>query len=225
MWGLDAYERTARLIPALLVLAPSAAALWGLWGSWQISTPLLLILLLVLSVPLAEWTRKQGRKKQDSLWSNWGGSPLAIALRQPSAAHLEEFRHRALSRLNHLYAEETPTGGSEDYELIAALAASYAREGGSQTVFPENVSYGFARNSYGVRPVGIAIAGATLLLLVIVFLADLSSNTAGLIMALSVSASTLCWWLFGVNKGRVRDAGDRYATAVIRWLASEPTMK
>ena len=224
MWGIDAYERTARLIPALLVLAPVTAVSWGLWGPWHISTPLLLISLLVLSVPFAEWARLRGRKKQRTLWAKCGGSPLATTLAKSTDGWSEEFRQRALSRLNRLYPDETPVGGDpEDYELVATLAAAYARETGSQTVFPENVSYGFARNSYGLRLLGIATASGCILLLATAVVTDLYSTNAKLVAALAVSVAILSWWLFEVNEKKAHDAGDRYAQAVIRWLASEPT--
>lgn len=221
MWGVDAYERTARLIPALLVLVPFAVVLLDLWGPWHITAPVFLVLLLILSVPLSEWTRRRGRKKQPILWARWGGSPLATALSGPSEGWFEEFRHRAISQLRDKYPEVRPIGGEEEnHELLAALAAAHAREVGSQGVFAENVSYGFARNTYAIRWVGFGVAVACIPVV------EYSHNCLDLprsIPSLVVASLAAAWWLFGATEKRVRDAGTRYATAVIRWLASEPT--
>lgn len=221
MWGIDTYERTARLVPALVVFAPVGVVLWDIWGPWNVSVPVFLVVLLVLSVPLAEWTRRRGRKKQPTLWAKWGGSPLATALAEPTEGWCEEFRQRSLSQLHDKYPEVRPIGNNEeDYELMASLAAARSRETESKGVFAENVSYGFARNAFAIRWVGFGVAIACALAVEVV---SICLDRPRSVVALSVALLTAGWWLIGATEKRVRDAGNRYANAVIRWLASEPT--
>ena len=222
MMALDIYDRIARLAPALLVILPVIVTLDVLVSIFHIRTPVTVYmsLLFAVSIPLTQWVRNSGRKVQRKLWTDWGGSPLAIALANPCDSSSKILCSRAIRRLCSLYPDMIPIDDSVfDYEIVGTLAAAYARTTGSRIVAPENASYGFARNAYGIRIIGIIIAATCLIVLSLFTI--YSWDTASWI-AIMVVAFTFGWWMISVREKAVKRAGDRYANAVIRWLASEP---
>ena len=93
-------------------------------------------------------------------------------------------------------------------------------------VYSELVQYGTARNLYGMRPSGLTVA--TAVLVVVVVLAAL-----GFLQALTVSWWSLgiagtgalvfgAIWLLRITPAYVRPAADRYADALLG-TANEPT--
>ncbi len=222
MMALDIYDRIARLAPALLVILPVVVTLDVLVSFFHVNSPITvyLALLFAVSVPLTEWVRNSGRRIQEKLWTDWGGSPLAIALANPRDSSSKMLCSRAIQRLHSLYPDIVPIDDSVfDYETVGTLAAAYARTNGSRIVAPENASYGFARNAYGIRTIGIVIA-VTCLIVLLVFIYYTWDPASWI--AILVVTFTFVWWMISVREKTVKRAGDRYANAVIRWLASEP---
>lgn len=167
---LDAYTRRARLWPALLVALPLGLATlawfpeglagWGtLWGlvAWSGGTAL-----------LAQVGRDKGKVKESRLVENWGGMPTTRMLRHRHAAN-KVILARYHKKLQELLpdtkiptpAEEQadPAGADEIYKNCTAFLRAKSRDRKRfALVFEENCNYGFRRNLWGMKPLGITTA-------------------------------------------------------------------
>ena len=222
MWKPDAYYVIARLSPAVILLVPAGVTAWVVYSEeWpSIPSPIYLLLFPIVTFPLSGFVRSKGKEIQRILWSEWGGSPLAISLATPTNNSANVVRQRAIVRLKQLFPDAIRTNGSVSvYEAVGSLIAAYTTDLGTSVIASENRTYGFYRNSYGIRRTGILTSIACVLVLGVF---SFFSQQSELWFALLVVGSTFAWWIFGVKKKNVREAGDRYADAVIRWLGSSP---
>src|SRR6266851_8468034 len=169
-WRLfDHYSLRARLQPALLTLLPAAlgviawtgpsrpwmSALWTLFGTAG-GTYFLAIL-----------ARNQGKQLEPGLWRSWGGTPTTLLLRHSGPANpvMRERWHKYLSKLVDksfpTSQEETtnPTGADQLYEAGVKLLINKTRDTKKYPlVYKENVLYGFCRNLYAMRRLGIFVS-------------------------------------------------------------------
>ena len=222
MGRIDSYELRARVVPGLMILVPPSMTIMALWSDpWpNISLPIYFVITAIVSIPLGRYVRHHGKSIQAKLWQSWGGSPLALGLANNPYGISEDLIRRALIRLHKLYPHETPCGGPpSQYESVARMAAAYVTESGSQVVASENVAYGFARNTFGVRRTGMTVSAVCFGVLGGYLFCSIQPVVW---VALAVVLVMLAWWSFGVTEEKVQQAGIQYAKAVIRWLASEP---
>lgn len=163
---LDEYSRTARLAPGLLLfLAPTATAIGAGAAEWPALTGLA-VAAVVMGVPiaLADWVRRRGQGLQTQLWNAWGGNPVVSSLRADGL--IAERRRQALAQatglpvndLTHPEFEEAANNAVR--QLITRTGAASQRY---PLVFKENKAYGFARNLYAIRPLGLLISGLTIM--------------------------------------------------------------
>ena len=172
--GLDAYTRNARLKPALIAIlpvawtimawAPGNASGWGgLWtlfvaggGTWLLS----------------QVARDRGKKKEDQLFAKFGGRPTEQLLSHGCAHNTVRLRQRhaklatLMPNLRVPSAEEeirAPAAAHEIYQACTAFLISRTRD--DRVLFQENMNYGFRRNLWGLKPVGIVVSAGTALVL------------------------------------------------------------
>ena len=224
---LDLYSLRARLQPALLALFPLfvTVAAWVpalyKWGAGLIS----LATACGVTVLFAHIARQRGRQAEQLLYQEWGGKPTTIWLRHRSE-HLDAYAKRRY----HAYLiakvpdwsaptleEECRDPAEADRRYEAAVTWLIANTRDQPLVFKENISYGFRRNLYGLRPFGLA--ASLLSALGNAFALYHSYNQDHLsvsgLAALSISLLLMAAWLFLINKAWVRDAADAYARALI----------
>lgn len=164
----DQYTIRARVLPALLVALPLGlatlawfpdglsgwSALWGL-TVWSGATVL-----------LGQLGRDCGKQKQPRLFGMWGGEPAIRALRHADAENLVVLE-RIHRRLNSLMRGKLPTAAQE---LVDPRAADDAYAGCIRflrektrdrkkfnLIFEENCNYGFRRNLWGLKPLGVVV--------------------------------------------------------------------
>lgn len=223
---LDAYERRARLLPALLVAAPAvgviaplSASTYGLLVSALIGP----LALLGGTVVIAVLVRERGLQAERQLWAAWGGPPTTLLLRDHPDGTA---RHR---RCRHLVEAATglalptsrdqhddPNGADEQIAQAIAELRSLTRDRDRHPlVFVANRDYGLARNMFALRWHGRVVAGASLLTATIAGLGTLAGHWAHpapqLLIALLASITLLIGWLRFPSEARVRAAADRYA--------------
>jgi len=224
----DAYNIRARLAPMLLVLLPAAlagiswfppeaklkAAIAGVGGT------------LALGVLFAELGRDLGKKKEQHLYKLWGGKPSTqlMSFRTSSLNSLTLKRYREiLQRVR----PDLRLPGSEEAELADTAAADKVYEScgdflrhetRDKTKFPllfeANISFGFRRNLWAMKPaaVGIAlISGAACV--VRVYTLALSSGSA---MPIPMTSSVLIllllvWWATRISPAWVKPIAFAYA--------------
>lgn len=226
---LDMYTLRARVYPGLLVLLPPlvtyAAAFPGQFTSVTALGPLLVaggVLYL-----LSHLVREAGKAKESALWRKWGGKPTTamLRLRAPAPPHSRDLIRSRLARI--APDVELPSLEDERADRAAAdlryeAAVSVLREATRNqerfpVVFAENVAYGFRRNTWAIKPLGV---GASMLSLLAVFLLLVGSHgTPGPATPLPWVAFTLDilftgFWLLSVTDGWVRRAATNYAEAL-----------
>jgi hypothetical protein len=163
------YTRRARLTPALIVVLPlglaviswspdglkSWAVLWSLFV-WAGGTAL-----------MAQLARDRGREKEKELFQLWGGKPTTRLLRYAGSenAVLVTRRHASLQRVFpdlHIPsdAEESadPHHADNVYDTCVRWLLEQTRDQKRfSLLFEENCNYGFRRNLWGMKPVGISL--------------------------------------------------------------------
>lgn len=226
---MDSYSRTARLYPALLALLPGTVAIVVFFdlAAW-VRTVVLVVVAAGLHVAVMVKVSDIGRARQDRIWARLGGNPTALRMRWASStddARLAE-EHQRVQAMSGI---ELPTRGSEQADPAAAVrtyerAVRRLREKTRDAdkyprVRAELTAYGFARNVYGLRRVGITFA----------VLIGLASALAGLLgysgflqvdawRPIGTSLFAVAWigvWLFVFTGGYARRASDKYAAALL----------
>lgn len=234
------YTMRARLAPGLLATFPVAldvlVAVPSVETWWQ--KALTFLLGLGLWVAPASWIGDRGRARQAGLWQGWGGAPTTAALRWGSATNKTVLgtRHANVERATGVAlpdeAAETrdPAVADEKYEAAVDVLREATRD---KVKFPAvaeaNADYGFRRNSYGIRSVGLAIAGIAAVVAAVLLVLGIATSAVSwkwALAALVINVVLLLWWGRGVTETAVRAAGHRYADGYWperpRWWTPRP---
>ena len=235
---MDLYTRKARLYPPLLAAMPvaiTAAALYpaGLtpwtaaWGllTWAGVTYL-----------LAQFGGERGKDLEPWLFQQWGGKPTTVRLRHRDSANpaLLARYHRRLQSLvpdQRLpsAAEEAANADAADqiYDAAVALLRNRTRDRNAfPLVFDHLCSYGFRRNLWGLKPVGLLSNVASLAVIAIVQIGgrrwSIEPVAATVVTATVIDALFLMAWL-RITPNWVRRAADNYADSLLESCdAAEP---
>ena len=227
---LDPYSLKARVAPAFLVILPVAIAI-GVWIQ-KIEFPTVALFGLsanvVISCFVAERVRDQGKQKELALWKSWGGAPTTQLLRHRNPELSREIRsswHQSIqtitgSSLPSLIRESNfPNEADAVYEAAVYRLREKTRDADKYPlVLKENISYGFRRNLWAMKPLGIALAAIGSLGCLVRFAADLYSDlgfvptTGG---GLAVCVFIFVSWIFGVTPDWVRKAAFEYAKRLL----------
>jgi hypothetical protein len=173
------YERNARLYPALLLISPIIVVVGTSLSrsSGVIETIMPIIIGCGGAFLLVQLARDAGKKKEKELFNSMGGMPSVTIFRHRDNQldAITKIRyHNKLAAL--LKDAKAPSMEEEENDPIAADAiysawSSFLRANTRDTktfdlLFQENINYGYRRNVWGLRPIGIsltiaAIFGAT----------------------------------------------------------------
>jgi hypothetical protein len=219
----DHYSLRARLQPALLASMPLVvgAVAWLKLSAWWPSAIWGLFVTAGFTFFLANVARNRGKALEPTLWSIWGGAPTTQLLRHSGPANpvMRERWHKQLAKI---LGKKLPTkeqelkdGAQADaiYEAGVRLLIGKTRDVKAYPlVYGENVSYGFCRNLFGLKSIGISVS-----------LFGLAASIAsGLALGLSVTdllpwiCATIClfqllWWIFIVRADWVKVPAMNYA--------------
>lgn len=230
---LDAYTVRARLVPGLLTVLPAAVTVYA----WEPGNTLdwnglgALLTGLGGTYLLSFIARDRGKAAEARLYRKWGGRPTELALMHSGNMHptLRVRRHAAIRKLYPdvaipTAAEET---GDRDaayaqFNAIVVLLLGHAKDKTKYPlVFEENCNYGFRRNMYGMRLIGLSIAS--------ICGAALGVSIYGLMSAHEV-VPVIVWvfevanvvmiliWVFWVKEAAVRRGSDVYADRFFEML-------
>jgi len=226
---LDNYGRRARVLPMFIALFPVATVL----SAW---TPGIMSLasgaggaavLAGASFFLAQLARNAGKRREEALWKSWGGSPTVQFLRHRDSAFNQHQRARCHAVLQQL-GNHVPTQNDERDDPAAADAhfAACTRDLISRTrdqerfplVFKENVNYGFWRNLWGLKPLGLTLSLVALVLcgarLWLSWRASGEIPEPAVAGAAADVALILCWTLW-VSPAAVRIPAVAYAERLL----------
>lgn len=165
----DHYSLRARLQPALTTLLPLAFAIYSWWGP---SRPWMSAIWSVAGTAGATYllstvVRNRGKQIEPELWKSWGGAPTTQKLRHNGASN-SVLRARWHSYVSKITGRAVPTEEEERqdpeaadqiYEAGVKLVILKTRESKRfPLIYKENVQYGFCRNLYAMRTIGILLA-------------------------------------------------------------------
>jgi hypothetical protein len=231
----DPYDLKARVFPGLLLLIPAIVFMALILGP---KNPLIVTLSSVLTTCggpylIASFVRTWGQRAQDRLNKKWGGQPSTIILRHSSSRMATptklQYHQLIQQKLSvHVPTEEEEIADSESADEAYTAAANALRPlVNADTkrhpfVFKELVAYGFNRNAYGSRWVGVFICAAVIVATlahggVLTFtspyveLAALAKQDAAHVLTLVVASAFMLVWLLHFIESTVEQAGYTYA--------------
>lgn len=236
---LDPYERQARLYPALLVLFPTMVSVVALYGRQLLALKGVgaLVSAVGLVYLLCDIARSKGKANEKALWVKWGGTPSIQMLRHRD----NHFDPVSKQRYQDLLAKKIkvvfPSRDAELTDPVAAdatysAAGNWLREATRDKkkfglLFRENVTYGYRRNGFGLRWLGLTVcavtAGWVLVRLGFKSWAERLAVAAtpeaflssGEVAALGAAVFMAAIWLFYFSEARVRQAAFAYAERLI----------
>lgn len=236
---LDPYERQARLSPAFLCLAPAmvmTVSLYSsqLWSLWSLASLTVTVGVMYL---LADVARSLGKAKEEKLRARWGGLPSTQVLRHSNDVFDAVTKSRYHAFLAKKIKVDFPSEADERAnpaaaDAIYAAGCTWLREATRDKkkfalLFGANVNYGYRRNGYGLRWLGLGICGTVIAWTFlrhglvafeqrVASAPDLESvlSAGEVATVLTAVCMTLLWFLY-FSQGRVRQAAFFYAERLI----------
>lgn len=219
----DSYTFRARLQPALFTLLPLAVAVLA-WT--EVKRPWMALLWTVCGTAGATYffsavVRSCGKQAEKKLWASWGGAPTTQLLRHEGTSNsiLRERWHKSLAKLIGTAlptADEeraNPAAADSVYEAATKVLISKTRDPKKfPLIIKENTAYGFCRNLYAMRWVGIPIAAIGAAAAAVVA-AQAESLRAGILgyACTALNGLILLAWIFRVRAEWVRTPALAYA--------------
>lgn len=235
----NTYDRQARLYPALLTLAPAIVLVVTLYQDkfGLYSSAYTVLLACGALFMMAEFARQRGKAKEEALWQKWGGAPSTQVLRHRDSTFdmVSKTRyHAACSKLlNQPFLSQQQEKDAPDLaDALYTSACTALREAARdkekyELLFKDLTSYGFRRNGYGLRTVGIVISLGSLAWVVIrhglpSWMARLQAApniealfSGGELVTVGTALVMLLMWVFFFTEQNVRAAAFTYARSLI----------
>ena len=183
---------------------------------------------------LTQVGRDRGKAKEPHLYRSWGGKPSVAMLRHsdtrlPEAAksRYKSFLVRAVPELKLASAEDEqrdPELADDGYDGATYWLLSQTRDHDRfALLFQENISYGFRRNLWALKPwafVAEAVAAAILVALALgswtgEFATTIETIDAGWSASLVLIVLHCLFFLFKVRRSWVRQVADAYAVRLL----------
>ena len=222
------YERKARLYPALLLISPLVAVGAAFISSSQL-TGFESVLVTVISCGgaflLTQLARDTGKKKEKRLFALWGGMP-SIAIFRHRDEQLDPITKKRYHEQLSILVEGTkaPSVGDEERnpenadEIYAAWSNFLRANTRDSKIFnlllQENISYGYRRNIWGLRSIGISFTVVAFLgsaARIYVVYRDFSHFDEPLLAAGGFCLLIFALWVFRFNSDWVRIPAIAYA--------------
>lgn len=225
---LNTYSFKARLQPVLFVALPGMLTTLAWWPEAATWWSAVSGMVLASGVPalLSQLGRDWGKRKQSSLWASWGGPPTTRLLRHRDARNAATLA-RYHQRLQQLIPGTTlPTDDEERQnaaaaDLIYEACVDYLRgktrdEKRFALVATENANYGFRRNLWGLKPIGITVSVLALVAsgVLLVTQPALRSASPALVAGIS-NVLILLLWIVKISPDWVRVPAEAYAEALL----------
>ena len=225
------YTAVARLLPALFTVSPGLLLL----------TPDLLLTeparWIGLSGALGGYTvialvvRRIGRWREPALLARWVEYPTTAALRLTNTDADPVARERRRAALEKLYGHPLPTAEEEATEPARSTqrirdaerrlrAKAAANAGTSPLLATENRSYGFMRNTWALKPLGVILAVAACG--VACYLGVDRGWTPSLVVAAGWSAMVTVAWLAFFRPAVIHAVAKDYAERLFDVLDQLP---
>ncbi len=228
----DEYSLGARVRPSLLALLPFIITSYIVFPSLYnvVATLFSIIVSCGFITALAHYSRFEGRKTEKRLYRIWGGRPTTIMLRHEDSTldkHTKIRYHKCISQ--NIIDWHAPTSDDERnnpdeangyYDSAIRWLLEKTRDTKTyRLLFKENISYGFRRNSRGIKWLGVLVSLLSLSLVLMYLYSSgeyLDLNKHALEYGVvAFSTIMLLWWLFIVKDAWVKDAAYSYASRLL----------
>lgn len=234
MFALDRYARNARLKPALLTVLPAAwtIAAWSPPGELGWGTIWGLFVAAGGTVLLSNMGRDLGKRKEKALHDRFGGRPSERLLSHEHAPNriLLAQRH---ARLRALLPEVSMPTAEDEMRDPAGAHAVYnacvecliARTRKNELLLEENISYGFRRNLWGLKPFGIVVTAVATAALGFRIYQDATTGvavTGSLVLVEGLNVAMLAAWVFWFTAEWVMVPSRAYAARLLEALDTLP---
>lgn len=224
----DHYTRQARLFPALLVMLPVGLAVVAWFPQRFIGWGLLIGVATScgLTALLSQIGRDLGKSKESKLYQKWGGKPTTRLLRCGDT-HIDQLtKARYKARLRELIPRiafpsieeegDAPTTADEIYASCTKFLLEKTRDRERfGLLYNENVSYGFRRNLWGMKPAGIVISIVGLIAAALPIYLTTNTVPAVVLITTLVNAVLLIWWTLRITPNWVQIAAIAYAERLL----------
>ena len=227
---LDEYCFKARLIPTFLTILPLLLTIICLWApeASKLKYTFTSFSLIAISIFGANFGRDYGKLKEEKLWKSWGGPPATRFLRH-SDNHLNSIvkthYHAILQKLvpginlpTPIQEKKYPTKIDEAYSAcIHFLVINTRDKNRFPLIYKENINYGFRRNLWGLKSIGIffnliGIAGVGCY-----FFIEHNSNGVDIeaLIIFLINLVILALWILWVRPDGVKIAAEAYAERLL----------
>lgn len=221
---IDTFQYRSRMQPALLCILPISLTIAVVFGVSKngVSGVIAFATSLGVTYFISMMVRDRGRRLEPGLWTAWGGAPTTQLLRgQGDESAAVQRRRWALMRnllpdLESTFGEGPPN--DDDIAIYVARLRELTRNVDNyRLVMLENAAYGFRRNLYGLRPVGVLLTGiAVIIALVSVFVDhNQTVHVEVLVIVLFIDLVSLIIWIAVVSRRWVREQGFNYARTLL----------
>jgi hypothetical protein len=231
----DHYSFRARLQPALLTLVPAAVGIFAWTGpgvKWQ-SALWTLFGTAGGTFFLAILARNLGKQIEPGLWQSWGGSPTTQLLRHAGTGNpiLRERWHKFFSKLlgkplPTLQEEQADPNAADDlYNAGIKLLINKTRDVKKfHLLYKENVQYGYCRNLFAMRSMGLIISllGSGACLAAGLWNAHVEDPKIYPWVCLAVDLVFLVWWIFTIKPAWVKVPAFAYAERLLESIENIP---
>ena len=228
-FGMDRYDRIARLNPALLTVLPALLFVF-VWfpAVWtQLGAIAAFIVTCGTLFALTRLARKAGqsveRKMGDQIGRLHTASLLSLAddrlsktMKARCRSYIEKHGQIVLPSL--VDEADDPKTAQDDRLLAVRWLLEHTRpQSEASLLLNENISYGFARNLLGLKPLGIAVTSAVTIGSAF-FLRDLEVGATAFVLGAILCGTSFfgfLMWLFLVTKNSVIHASQVYAEKIL----------
>ena len=222
----DSYNRNARLYPVLILLLPLVLAFWavvpGRLYDWK--SILAIFVWFGGARLLMEFGRDSGKTKEKELWQRWGGPPTTQYLRHrgPTNKMTLQRLHNNLKKIipdielpTQEQEAKNPERADNIYEECTRVMREKTRDKNQfPLIFKENCGYGFRRNLWGLRLLGLSLTFICVVAIALtIFLRwriNHSLESYNPVICEIVNIVTLFVWI-ALNEDRIRIPAFAYA--------------
>jgi hypothetical protein len=234
-FGFDRYDTKARLAPAIITLLPLAITgfAWSSGGSIETAdlAPLGVTGLITFSLAtlMMQVARAAGKRREPKLFELWGGSPTLQLLRHRGDGlspvtrtryhqHLRE-RLRFARMPSIADEQQDPKAADAVYQSCVDHLITLTRDQSRYSLLSlETRNYGFHRNLWGLKPIGVPVSLVGLTASVLLLYLDWAPNglVRGVPLIASVANAILLWlWIAVITPAWVRVPAFAYAKELL----------
>lgn len=231
---INKYELNARIYPVIIVVLP--ILILGIYFSIDSQNIYNAIggigLITLLLFIFGQLGRDSGKKAEKKLWNEWGGAPSTQILRIRNTV-LDKFTTQEIHKNLHMktsigfsYMKDLEESSSHQADEVYLAWANYLRGSTRDTskyklLFQENINYGFRRNLWGIKSVGILIViGSILIITIHSYFKDQLFEASNYLLwtSLIILIILFIFWVLIVNKKWIKIVAFAYAERLIEAL-------